>query len=109
MRLKQKIRLMASVLQALAERQAMHAPVTSLYVQQLLTPETSAPESAVQKELLDLKDQITQAAAVLELEKQAFQRSRVSSSFAPCSMIPPHAEILRKRPDSVERAFEDTA
>ena len=51
-----------------------------MYVQQLLSQKTSAPESAVQKELLDLKAQITQAAAVLELEKQAFQRSRVSSS-----------------------------
>ena len=83
---------MASVVQAGAERQARQAPVTSMYVRQLLTPEAPAPEGGVQKELLDLKDQITQAAAVLELEKQAFQRSRVSRIVAPCTMEPPHAE-----------------
>lgn len=56
---------------------AARAPVTSYYVQQLLSTTTDAPESAVQKELLDLKAQITDAAAVLEHEKQAFQLSRV--------------------------------
>lgn len=56
---------------------AAQAPVTSMYVQQLLSTTTNTPESAVQKELLDLKAQITDAAAVLEHEKQAFQLSRV--------------------------------
>ena len=86
---------MASVAQAGASHQARYAPGTSLYVQQLLSREAPAHEGGVQKELLHLKEQITQAAAVLELEKQAFQRSRVSSSPAPCSMAPSHAHTLR--------------
>ena len=54
--------------------------MTSMYAKQLLSHKTSTPESAVHKELQDLKAQITQAAATLELERQAFQRSRVSVS-----------------------------
>ena len=60
--------------------------MTSLYVQQLLSHDMPAPESAGQRGLLDLKAQIAQAAAALELEKQAFQRSRVSS--VPCNIAP---------------------
>ena len=38
------------------------------------------PGSSVQEELLQLKAQITDAAASLELERQAYQRARVRSS-----------------------------
>ena len=52
----------------------------SKYVQQLLQgEEPAAPGSSVQQELLQLKTQITDAAAALELERQAYQRARVRS------------------------------
>ena len=62
--------------------------MTSMYVQQLLSHDMPAPKGAEQRELLDLKAQITQAAAALELEKEAFHRSRVSKDSAPCSIAP---------------------
>ena len=53
----------------------------SKYVQQLFQDEEPAmPGSSVQEELLQLKAQITDAAASLELERQAYQRARVRSS-----------------------------
>ena len=56
-------------------------PAASKYVQQLFQDEEPAiPASSVQQELLQLKAQITDAAATLELERQAYQRARVRSS-----------------------------
>ena len=65
------------------------AEVSSKYVQQLLHREAPAAESALHRELLDLKAQITDAAAALELEKQAFQRARVRKSS---QAVPSHAQ-----------------
>ena len=54
---------------------------SSKYVQQLFQGgEPATPASSVQQELLQLKAQITDAAASLELERQAYQRARVHSS-----------------------------
>ena len=50
------------------------------YVQQLLHRKAPAAESVLHMELLSLKAQITDAAATLQLEKQAFQRARVRKS-----------------------------
>lgn len=53
----------------------------SKYVQQLFQDEEpAAPASSVQQQLLQLKAQITDAAASLELERQAYQRARVRNS-----------------------------
>ena len=52
----------------------------SKYVQQLFQGgELATHKSSVQQELLQLKAQITDAAATLELERQAYQRARVRS------------------------------
>lgn len=56
---------------------ARSAPLTSLYVQQLLRQETPAIKSAMHKELLDLKAQVADAAAALKQDRQAFQRAKV--------------------------------
>ena len=56
-------------------------PAPSKYVQQLLQDrEPATPGSTVQQELQELKAQITDAAAALDLERQAYQRARVRSS-----------------------------
>ena len=57
-----------------------HISASSKYVQQLFQDkEPATPDSTVQQELQQLKAQITDAAAKLELERQAYQRARVRS------------------------------
>ena len=57
----------------------------SKYVQQLFQyEESAAPDNTVLQELRQLKAQITDAAATLEFERQAYQRARVGSSAPTC-------------------------